>query len=71
MYPLREVMAKIFLTQQEEINICVKYLKYLVLGLPLMGLYQCFNGLFQGAGRTELVLILATTKQLGPCGMIA
>lgn len=61
-FPLREALAKIFLTQTPEIKICVKYLNYLMFGLPLMGLFQCINGVFQGAGRTELVLILAATR---------
>lgn len=60
--PFKENLAKIFLDIPGEIDICVEYLNFLLIGLPLMGMFQCFNGLFQGAGRTGLVLIFATTR---------
>lgn len=60
--PFKPQLAKIFLDIPSEIDICVEYLNFLLLGLPLMGIFQCFNGLFQGAGRTGIVLIFATTR---------
>ena len=60
--PFKENLAKIFLDIPGEIDICVEYLNFLLIGLPLMGIFQCFNGLFQGCGRTGMVLIYATTR---------
>ncbi len=60
--PFRDLLAKIFLSEANDLIICNQYLVYLLLGLPLMGLFQCINGVFQGAGRTDFVLILATTR---------
>lgn len=60
--PFRPQLARIFLSQQSDIDLCVKYLFYLLAGLPLMSLFQCFNGCFQGAGRTDFSLILSTIR---------
>ncbi len=60
--PFRPQLAGIFLIQQQDIDLCVKYLFYLLLGLPLMSIFQCFNGCFQGAGRTDFSLFLSTIR---------
>lgn len=60
--PFRPQLAGIFLTQQQDIDLCVKYLFYLLVGLPLMSIFQCFNGCFQGAGRTDYSLVLSTIR---------
>lgn len=60
--PFRPQLAGIFLSQQSDIDLCVKYLFYLLAGLPLMSLFQCFNGCFQGSGRTDFSLILSTIR---------
>lgn len=41
---------------------CMRYMYFLVVGLPLMGLFQVFIGTFQGAGRTGLGLILSSIR---------
>lgn len=60
--PFRPQLAGIFLNQQQDIDLCVKYLFYLLVGLPLMSIFQCFNGCFQGAGRTGFSLMLSTVR---------
>ncbi|MBQ8292779.1 MAG: MATE family efflux transporter [Bacilli bacterium] len=60
--PFRPQLAGIFLPAQEDIDLCVKYLFYLLVGLPLMSIFQCFNGCFQGAGRTGYSLMLSTIR---------
>ena len=37
-------------------------INFLILILPLMAIFQMWNGCFQGAGRTELSLILSTVR---------
>lgn len=60
--PFRTELAEIFLTQSTDIDLCVKYLFYLLVGLPLMSVFQCYNGCFQGAGRTGFSLTLSTIR---------
>ena len=60
--PFRVQLAEIFLEQQVDIDLCVKYLFYLLVGLPLMSVFQCFNGCFQGSGRTGFSLTLSTIR---------
>ena len=62
---LREPMVSIFIDKElnpEAFDMCVYYLYFLLLGLPLMAMFQMWNGCFQGAGRTELSLIISTTR---------
>lgn len=60
--PFRYLLSGIFLKDEEAIKLAGFYLFILLCNLPLMGTFQCFNGVFQGTGRTDLVLILATTR---------
>ena len=60
--PFRPQLAGIFLDVQADIDLCVKYLFYLLVGLPLMSIFQCFNGCFQGAGRTNFSLTISTVR---------
>lgn len=60
--PFRPQLSSIFLDVQSDIDLCVKYLFYLLVGLPLMSIFQCFNGCFQGAGRTNFSLALSTAR---------
>lgn len=41
---------------------CMRYMYFLIVGLPMMGLFQIFIGTFQGAGRTGLGLILSSIR---------
>ncbi len=60
--PFRPQLAGIFLSQPNDMDLCVKYLFYLLVGLPLMSIFQCYNGCFQGAGRTGFSLALSTIR---------
>ena len=60
--PFRPQLAGIFLSQPSDMDLCVKYLFYLLVGLPLMSVFQCYNGCFQGAGRTGFSLTLSTIR---------
>ena len=62
LYPFRENLTRIFLTNDQEVALCVRYVLFLLIGLPLMGAFQCFIGCFQGAGRTDLSLFLSTIR---------
>ena len=60
---IREPMARIFLNDNvPAIQVCNEYLIFLLLGLPAFGLFQVFNGLFQGSGRTEFTLITSALR---------
>lgn len=41
---------------------CMRYMYFLIVGLPLMGLFQVLIGTFQGAGKTSLGLILSSVR---------
>ena len=58
-----EQMAGIFIKDNPlALESCVKYLYFLIVGLPLMGIFQIFVGVFQGAGRTDFSLILSSLR---------
>lgn len=59
----REQLAGIFIEDDPKaIDSCVKYLYFLLVGLPLMGTFQIFVGAFQGAGRTDFSLFLSALR---------
>ena len=62
LFPFKENLTRIFLENPDEIALCVRYVVFLLIGLPLMGAFQCFIGCFQGAGRTDLSLWLSTIR---------
>ena len=62
LFPFKENLTRIFLENPDEIALCVRYVVFLLMGLPLMGVFQCFIGCFQGAGRTDLSLWLSTIR---------
>ena len=62
LFPFKENLTRIFLENPNEVALCVRYVVFLLMGLPLMGVFQCFIGCFQGAGRTDLSLWLATIR---------
>ena len=62
---LRQPIVSIFIDKElnpEAFDMCVYYLYFLLMILPLMGIFQMWNGCFQGAGRTELSLLLSTAR---------
>lgn len=46
----------------DAVDPCMRYMYFLVVGLPLMGLFQVFIGTFQGAGKTGLGLLLSSIR---------
>ena len=62
---IREPLVSIFIKNDKNpqaFDMCVYYLFFLLMGLPLMGIFQIWSGCFQGAGRTDFSLWLATTR---------
>ncbi len=62
---LRGPIVSIFIDPELNPNafdMCVYYLFFLLIVLPLMGIFQVWNSCFQGAGRTELSLLLSTVR---------
>ncbi len=62
---LRGPLVSIFIDKTDNpraFNMCVYFLYFLILGLPLMGIFQIWTGCFQGAGRTGLSLLLASAR---------
>lgn len=60
---LRKDLASIFIINNElALDACVDYLYFLLLGLPLMGIFQVLIGAFQGAARTDFSLILSSLR---------
>lgn len=62
LFPFREHLTRIFLSNDQEVALCMRYVVFLLMGLPLMGTFQCFIGCFQGAGRTDLSLFMSTIR---------
>lgn len=60
--PFRDFLVEIFLKEDEAIKLASKYLLFLLCNLPLMAIFQNFLGVFQGTGRTDLVLFLSTSR---------
>jgi putative MATE family efflux protein len=59
----REPFAKIFIENSPKtVELCVYYLFFLLIGLPLMSIFQIFMGCYQGAGRTDFSMILASSR---------
>lgn len=64
--PLREVLGSIFLKNNPEaLALSVEYMFFLLIGLPLMAIFQVFMGTYQGAGYTKFSLILAVARLWG------
>lgn len=60
---IRQPLAAIFLTEdQVALDLAVKYLFFLLLGLPLMAIFQTFIGSFNGTGKTNFTFIVSVTR---------
>ncbi|KFZ26920.1 MAG: Multidrug export protein MepA [Candidatus Izimaplasma bacterium HR2] len=59
---LREPLAMIFLEESEAIDLTVKYMFYLIIGLPLMAIFQTFIGTFNGTGHTKFTFAIGVTR---------
>lgn len=59
----REPLASIFLeNDQVALDLAVKYLFYLLIGLPLMAVFQTFIGVFNGTGKTKYTFTVSVTR---------
>jgi len=59
---MREPLAKVFLEDQAAIDLTVKYMFYLIVGLPLMAVFQTFIGTYNGTGHTKYTFIIGVTR---------
>ncbi len=60
---LREPLATLFLEgDQVALDLTVKYMFYLIVGLPLMAIFQTFIGVFNGTGYTIYTFIFGVTR---------
>ncbi len=60
---VREPLANLFLGEDPEaLELAIKYLFYLIIGLPLMAIFQTFYGVFMGTGNTKYSFILSVTR---------
>jgi len=59
---LREPLAKVFLEDPAAIDLTVKYMFYLIVGLPLMAIFQTFIGTYNGTGHTKYTFIIGVTR---------
>ncbi len=60
---IREPLAKIFLEADPiALELTIKYMFYLIVGLPLMAIFQTFIGTFIGTGNTKYSFILSVTR---------
>ena len=60
---IREPLAKIFLAADPiALELTIKYMFYLIVGLPLMAIFQTFIGTFIGTGNTKYSFILSVTR---------
>jgi Na+-driven multidrug efflux pump len=59
---LREPLAKVFLEDSAAIDLTVKYMFYLIIGLPLMAIFQTFIGTYNGTGHTKFTFIIGVTR---------
>lgn len=59
---LREPLAGLLLEEQSSIDLTVKYMFYLIIGLPLMAIFQTFIGTFNGTGHTKFTFAIGVTR---------
>ena len=64
--PLRGALASIFYTRGTEVfDLTTKYMFFLLIGLPLMAIFQAFLGAFNGTGKTTYTFIVSITRLWG------
>ncbi len=63
---VREPLARIFLGEDPEaLRLTVDYMFYILIGLPLMAVFQTFIGTFNGTANTHYTFIMAVTRLWG------
>jgi Na+-driven multidrug efflux pump len=59
----REGLAQLFLGDEPEaLALSIEYMFYLMIGLPLMAIFQAYIGLYNGTGKTMYTLIIGVTR---------
>ncbi len=62
-YIFRYDMAKMFLSEDiVALNLSVEYIKYLMIGLPLMAIFQSYIGLYNGSGKTMYTMWIGVAR---------
>ena len=62
----RANVVSIFLKNDDvALNLAVTYMFYLLIGLPMMAVFQAFFGAFNGNGKTTYTLIVSVTRLWG------
>jgi putative MATE family efflux protein len=59
---LREQLATFFLEDADALALSIEYMFFLMIGLPLMAIYQAYIGLYNGSGKTMYTLIIGVTR---------
>lgn len=59
---VRGFMVGLFLDDAEAITLANEYMFYLLLGLPLMAVFQTFLGVYNGSGNTKYTFMLSVTR---------
>ncbi len=63
MLMVREPLGALFLGgDQAALDLAVKYMFYLIIGLPLMAIFQTFLGVYNGTGKTKYSFIVSVTR---------
>ncbi len=63
---IRIPLAGLFIIDNPDaLALAGEYMFYILLGLPLMGVYQAFMGIYNGTGNTHLSFIIAVTRLWG------
>ncbi len=60
---VRRPLVSVFLEgDQGALDLAVRYMFYLIIGLPLMAVFQTFIGAFNGTGKTKYTFIFGVTR---------
>lgn len=59
---IREQLVSIFLSEETAINLATEYMFFLLIGLPLMAIFQSFIGFYNGSGNTKYTFIISVTR---------
>jgi Na+-driven multidrug efflux pump len=66
MIPFREQIIRLFLDDDPvALALSVEYLLFILVGLPLMGVFQSFLGTFNGTGDTKYTFYMAVIRLWG------
>ncbi len=61
--PFRETLAGFFIKDNNfALSLTVEYMFYLLIGLPLMAIFQTFIGTYNGTGNTKYTFIIGVTR---------